>query len=59
MNKEYRRHIYDKNIGILCLQEVEVDINLDPNLLKINNSQFKLENNKETNKFDFNSKMIN
>ena len=37
--------LQNKNIDILCLQEVEVDYNLDPSILIIKNYQFELENN--------------
>ena len=35
----------ENNIKILCLQEVEVENNLDPKLLSLKNFQFELETN--------------
>ena len=37
--------LQNKNIDIICLQEVEVENNLDQSLLKIKNYQFELEKN--------------
>ena len=37
--------LVENNIKILCLQEVEVEKNLDIKLLSLKNFQFKLETN--------------
>ena len=40
---EVERLLVDNNIGILCLQEVEVENNLDPKLLSLKNFHFELD----------------
>ena len=42
---EVEKLLVANNIKILCLQEVKVEINLDPKLLSLKNFQFELETN--------------